>query len=498
MIMPLKVVLSLVAIFSLRASAVHSRTDRNDRSYDYLSACWQKQCGALHAKYLHVSYSSTSRQLYHSFDPWQTITNKLSGNAWFDAGMFEKSDSSRSANGRVSLANVVFDSTALLASSSGDSALIPVTKDNWFSAMFESAKYSPLILLDYFNRRSTEATLRTDSGLANYSLTINKTVVTLSIRMSDSLIQSVRMRESDDLLGDVEDIYRYRSYRNVNGVSIPDSTETEKYDGKLRGGVRIRSAQIVDQAPTLIAKPANFKFTEEKIKTPDIRVHKFSDHIYLIDLIHTDCRSMLVEFSDFLLVVDAPLASKNGEMVISEAKKIAPDKTIRYFAFGHHHPGFIGGIRPFIFRGATILTRAEDTPYVNFLAEAPHALDPDSLYLHPRAMRTQEIGDSLTISDGRYDMKIYYIGKKSRHTSDYVIFYFPGENVVWDDDLAWVKRNAPLEKAIERQAGLVNAIKDLGLHPLKVIQSCPLAEYGVKTIIPFDDLEASMNVKLGE
>jgi hypothetical protein len=278
-------------------------------------------------------------------------------------------------------------------------------------------------------------------------------------------------------------------------LSLPDSTETEKADGKLKGAIRILTADIVNAAPTLIRKPADFKFIEEKKKLSDVRQHKFSSHIYLVDLIHADCRSMLVEFPDYFLVIDAPVSSENGELVIREARKIAPAKPIKYFTFGHFHSSFIGGIRPFISRGATILTRAEDTPYVNFLASESHALQPDSLYLHPLPTHIQEIGDSLTISDGGYQMKIYYIGKKSRHSNDYVIFYFPEENVVWDDDLAWVKQKGPVDKAIDRQAGLVNAIKDLGLHPQKVIQSWPLVEYGIKTMIPFDDLEASMNAK---
>ena len=204
---------------------------------------------------------------------------------------------------------------------------------------------------------------------------------------------------------------------------------------------------------------------------------------------------MIVEFSNFLLVVDAPLASKNGEIIIGEAKKIAPNKPIRYFAFGHHHPWYVGGMRPFIYRDATVLTVAGDIPYLNFLATASHNLDPDSLSIHSHPLHTEEIHDSLTITDGSYDMKMYCIGKKSQHTNDYMLFYFPREKMLWEDDLAWVKKDEPIEKAGERQAGLVNAVKDLGLHPETVVQSWPLTEYDLKTILPFADLEASLNVK---
>jgi hypothetical protein len=489
-IMRLKAALLAIALCSFSIGATRGQ------GVDYLSACWQKQCAPFNSKSIHLTYIESLQQLYISAEPWQTTTHVTNGSVWFNTGMFEKSDSTFHSNGKVSVSNSALYSTSLLVQTGGDTTLAPVTKKNWFNVMFESARYSPVILLSYFHQHQDKSIHRMSPGLALYSLKINKTIVTLAIRLSDTLVESVRTLEIDDLIGDAENNYRYRSYSAVDGVSIPDSTETEKADGKLQGGIRIRSAEMVDKAPTLIAMPANFKFTEEKVKEPDVRTHKYSDHIHLIDLIHADCRSMVVEFADFLLVVDAPLPSRNGELIIEEARKIAPDKPIKYFAFGHHHSSFVGGVRPFIAEGATILTRAEDTSYLNFLASEPHSLDPDDLYLHPRPLHTQEIGDSLTISDGNYQMKIYYIGKKSRHSDDYVLFYFPKENVVWDDDLAWVKQKGGIERAIDRQEGLVKAIEDLKLHPKTVIQSWPLVEYGIKTLIPYADLQASMKAQL--
>ena len=89
-------------------------------------------------------------------------------------------------------------------------------------------------------------------------------------------------------------------------------------------------------------------------------------------------------------------------------------------------------------------------------------------------------------------MKIYFIGKHSEHTIDYLIYYFPSEKVVFQDDLAWIANDGPIKKARSRQAGLYNAIKNLKLDVKTILQSWPVADYGVKTIIPFDDLEKSM------
>jgi hypothetical protein len=50
-------------------------------------------------------------------------------------------------------------------------------------------------------------------------------------------------------------------------------------------------------------------------------------------------------------------------------------------------------------------------------------------------------------------------------------------------------------KAGDRQTGLYNAIQELGLDVTTVVQSWPVAAMGVKTVIPFSELEQSVKMK---
>jgi hypothetical protein len=160
--------------------------------------------------------------------------------------------------------------------------------------------------------------------------------------------------------------------------------------------------------------------------------------------------------------------------------------------FGHYHPHYLGGIRPFVHKGAIIICSDINIEYVKYIVNAPHTLKPDSLQKEPRPLQVEHIKDSLTISDGNFEMKIYFIGEKSKHTKDYLIYYFPVEKLLFQDDLVWIAKEGEIKKAGERQAGLYNAIIELNLEIETIIQSWPVADYGVKTIIPFKDLESSM------
>jgi hypothetical protein len=106
----------------------------------------------------------------------------------------------------------------------------------------------------------------------------------------------------------------------------------------------------------LLEKPVDYQLAEPKEESqPEIKITQYNDYIHLIDLIHTDDKVMIVELDDYLFIAEAPLNAKNGELIISEAKKIAPLKPIKYFAFGHHHPHYLGGVRAFVHKEATIL-----------------------------------------------------------------------------------------------------------------------------------------------
>ncbi|MDI9356861.1 MAG: hypothetical protein QM536_07570 [Chitinophagaceae bacterium] len=76
-----------------------------------------------------------------------------------------------------------------------------------------------------------------------------------------------------------------------------------------------------------------------------------------------------------------------------------------------------------------------------------------------------------------------------------VIYYFPTEKILFQDDLVWIAKEGVIKKASGRQAGLYNAVKELGLDIITIFQSWPVADYGVKTVIPFADIEKSMNIE---
>lgn len=458
-------------------------------SQDFLTACWQKQ--TIQDEYLSFSYQEKMNELGHNFEPWEQTNYIGKGTVWVNTSSFYKQDT-LSRGKRTYYSKIELNNSELLFLDYGDKELFAVTKETFLEQTNNTARYSPITLLNYFVQNKITLASESNPEFAIYKTTINKTILTLYIRKADMLLQKLTILSDDDLFGDVLTSFNYSNFLQIGDFHFPKKIGIDKINGKVKDEVLLSNPHLSKTPPSLLERPADYKLQEEEEIIPEIKVEKFNEHIHFVELKHTDDRIMIVEFSDFLLVAEAPMNSENGQLIIAEAKKIAPNKAIKYFVFGHYHPHYLGGVRPFIHQSAQIICSDINQAYVEYIANAAHSINPDSLELEPKPLKIKHIQDSLSINDGNFEMKIYFIGEKSAHTKDYLIYYFPKYQLLFQDDLVWIKRRGEIKKARSRQAGLYTAIKELGLTIKTIIQSWPVADYGVKTVIPFKDLEASM------
>lgn len=462
---------------------------------DYLRACWRQQGQSLKDNYLVLSYRETVNELEHNLLPWQTTAYAGRGTVWVAADRFLKQDTLTAvARQRTYFSSTQRSATSLLYRDYGDKDLFAATQGMQQDYVFRAARYSPLGLLAYFQQHHVVADDTAPAGLASYQTTINQTVVRLFIRQRDALVDHVTLLGPDELLGDLTTTFRYLDYAHLGQLAYATRVQVEKTNGKVTDEVQLCPVTVQATAPTLLTAPADYHLLASAEIKPEVRVETYRPHLHFVELKHTNDRALVVEFDQFLLVAEAPLSSQNGELLIEAAQKLAPGKPIRYFVAGHHHPHYLGGVRPFVQRGATVLVGAGDEAYVRYLATAPHTLRPDSLQRHPRPVQVEEIPlhGSKTITDGRFEMQIYCIGAQSVHTNDYLLYYFPSEKLLFEDDLAGIPQQGPVRKASARQAGLYQAIQDLHLDVETVVQSWPVGTAGIKTVFPFTDLAQSV------
>jgi hypothetical protein len=483
--MKLKIQSIIIILFLTNTSLCLSQTN-------YLKIATEKLSSKSENIFLNFNYVEQENVLGHNFQPWETNTYSIKGKLWFKKSQFLKRDSLKTHRNRTYTSKTDIKDFDMLHLDYGDQEIMTMSSNMFFEKLMNTARYTPLTLLQYVIQNNKNMVLKTTPEHAIYSTKINKYQTEIHIGLNTNLVEKIIYIGYDELYGDVKTTFNYSEYSSKEQVSFPKNITIKKINGKVIDQVEITNSALTSNLPELLIKPADFQIIEDEIQIYErLKTTKYNDFIYFIDLIHTDDKVMVVEFEDYVLVAEAPINSKNGELIISEVKKLIPYKPIKYFVFGHHHPHYLGGLRAFVHKEATILCTPMSKEYVEFIAKNSHLLQPDSLELKPKPLKTQIIKDRLLLGKNR-KMEIYCIGEKSKHTIDYLIYYFPEERLLFQDDLCWIPKNGEIKKASPRQLGLYNSIKDLNLNVETIIQSWPIESHKVKTVIPFSDLERSV------
>src|SRR5205823_846721 len=78
-----------------------------------------------------------------------------------------------------------------------------------------------------------------------------------------------------------------------------------------------------------------------KLPAVNVTSQKIGDGVWL--LAGGSHNSVLVEYPNYLVMIEAPLDEARSMAVIAESKKLAPNKQIKYLINTHHHFDHSGG-----------------------------------------------------------------------------------------------------------------------------------------------------------
>ena len=147
-----------------------------------------------------------------------------------------------------------------------------------------------------------------------------------------------------------------------------------------------------------------------------------------------DPNSQLVEFKDFTVLIESSVSEARALANIAEAKRIAPDKPVRYHVNSHHHGDHAAGLRAFIAEGSTIVTHEMNKRfYEQIVLKAPRTLGPDTLSSAPRAATFMWVRDKQVITDGERTLEVYHV--PNGHAANLLMSYLPKEKLLIITDI---------------------------------------------------------------
>lgn len=257
-----------------------------------------------------------------------------------------------------------------------------------------------------------------------------------------NLVERTQTWVANPVFGDMVYEHRYTDYKDYDGVKFPGVLHSHQGDPSIFPGhnwIEVRPAAVTPNvnAPALTVTDAVRNAT---IPAARAESQRLANGVWLIA--GGSHNSVLVEFRDFLTVVEAPQDESRSLAVIAEAQRLVPGKPIQFVVNTHHHFDHAGGLRTYVAQGTTVVTHEQNRDFYEDLFFYPHArtLQPDRLSaLYPwfagnRDRSIQTLNAKYTISDGTRTMDVHPV-RGLNHNSNMLIAYLPTEKILINADL---------------------------------------------------------------
>jgi glyoxylase-like metal-dependent hydrolase (beta-lactamase superfamily II) len=280
---------------------------------------------------------------------------------------------------------------------------------------------------------------------------------------NDGLVTKVETKFPNPVLGDMPYVFTYSDYKDFGGIKFP--TKVVQSEGGFPVN-ELTLASVQPNAPVDIPVPANVQSATMPVVT--VATTKIADGVWFLG--GGSHHSLVVEFNNFITVIEAPLTEERSEAVIAEAKKLVPNKPIKYLVNTHHHFDHSGGLRTYVAEGVTIVTNAANKPYWEKSFMAPATIAPDEQSKTHKKPIIQGVADKYEITDGKQTIDIYNtVG--DGHTNELMIAYIlPAKILVEADSYSPGPPNTPPPSPVPPNAlVLYDNIQRLKLDPVTVV-----------------------------
>src|SRR5262249_47706747 len=276
------------------------------------------------------------------------------------------------------------------------------------------------------------------------------------------LPERVRSLDYDNIWGDVNYDLVYSDWRDASGVKIPMKRSVQ-LNGRVVQEIQLTEVRInppIDQARLQIpagvlanaAKPAtgnvpyqwvirrqyigtyldsdNVSY-DTRASSPGLRLQQLSPGVF--QLVGGSHNSMVVEMSDHLIVVDAPVSDAQSMWLLNATKSQFSGKPIRWVVLTHHHMDHAGGVRGLLNDGATLVVGQGNYKHFNDVLRAPATRNPDMKVMDLTRIPIMEVTQSHVMTDSKGRQVMAY-AMDNPHAKGMLMVWVPDAKLGWVTD----------------------------------------------------------------
>ena len=266
---------------------------------------------------------------------------------------------------------------------------------------------------------------------------------------ADNLVDRVETWVEHPIFGDLHVEYLYSGYRPLHSVMVPTRV------AERRAGMETFVAEIrqFESNPAdledLMALPPvaeRRRLAAAPPPLPPAVSERIADGVYRLT---GQYETLLVEFKDHIVVLEAPQSEQRGLAILAEAKRLFPSKRVRYVVNTHAHFDHAEGLPPFVAEGVTIITDDTSRFFIESALGEPRTLLADTLAKARRKPRVEGVLDSRVLTDGTRTIELHHVPKLA-HSDGMLIAWLPRERILFTTDFNAAETIDQLGLKVER------------------------------------------------
>jgi flavorubredoxin len=185
---------------------------------------------------------------------------------------------------------------------------------------------------------------------------------------------------------------------------------------------------------------------------------KLGDGLYRLTTGPGSYDSVIVEFKDYIMMLEAGQSEARALAYLAETKKLIPNKPIRYVMNTHPHSDHTGGLPVLVAEGATIITQNNNAEFLGKALNNPRTLLNDTLARNPKKAKIEAVAEKRVYTDGTRTVEMYHVAPVP-HSNGLMIAYIPSAKILFQGDFSV----NPGEPANDHVNALVPILEKLNL-----------------------------------